>query len=121
LITAFSPRPVSRGFDWSRINIVQRWYAMDNTLQVLVNGQGSEFILWNTPAQSQQYVQNVAEFVQDSWRQWKWLSLPLGLRANGASNGISWTTVQPRLGFVIPLWLPGLVLQGNSLESQSKN
>jgi hypothetical protein len=111
---------VSVGFDWSRSNIVQRWYAMDNTLQVLVNGQSSEFILWNTPAQTQQYVQNVAEFVQDSWRPWKWLSLPLGLRidtstsrANGASNGISWTTVQPRLGFVIPLWLPGLVLQGS--------
>jgi len=58
--------------------------------------------------------------VQDAWRPWKWLSLPLGLRidtstgrANGASNAISWTTVQPRLGFVTPFWLPGLVLQGS--------
>jgi Carboxypeptidase regulatory-like domain len=108
------------GFDWSRSNIVERWYSMDNTLQVLVNGQGSELIRWNTPAQTQQYVQNVAEFVQDAWRPWKWLSLPIGLRidtstgqANGASNGISWTTVQPRLGFVVPLWPPGLVLQGS--------
>jgi hypothetical protein len=111
---------LSLGFDWSRSDIVERWYAMDNTLQVLVNGQGSESILWNTPAQSQQYVQNIAEFAQDSWRPWKWLSLPIGLRidtstgrSNGTSNGISWTTVEPRLGFVVPLWLPGLVLQGS--------
>jgi hypothetical protein len=111
---------LSAGFDWSRSDIVQRWYAMDDTLQVLVNGQDSELILWNTRAQTRQYVQNVAEFVQDTWRPWKWLSLPSGLRidtstgqANGASNGISWITLEPRLGFVVPLWLPGLVLQGS--------
>jgi hypothetical protein len=111
---------LSVGFDWSRSDIVERWYAMGNTLQVLVNGQGSELTFWNTPAQSQQYVQNVAEFAQDSWRPWKWLSLPIGLRidtstgrANGASNGIVWTTVQPRLGFVVPLPLSGMVLQGS--------
>jgi len=108
------------GFDWSRSDITNRWYAMGNAGQVLVNGQGSEWVRWNTPAQAQQYVQNVAEFVQDAWRPWKWLSLPLGLRidtstgrANGASNGIRWTTLQPRLGFVASLPIPGLILQGS--------
>jgi hypothetical protein len=111
---------LSVGFDWGRGNIVDRWYSMGNMEQVLVNGAASGLVAWNTPAQSQQYVQNVGEFVQDSWRPGKWLSLPIGLRidtstgrANGASNGISWTTVQPRLGFVVPLWPPGLVLQGS--------
>jgi hypothetical protein len=34
-------------------------------------------------------------------------------QANGAGNRISWTTLQPRLGFVVPLWPPGMVLQGS--------
>ena len=111
---------ISVGFDWSRSDITQRWYEMGNAQQVLVNGQGSEFIHWNTPAQSRQYVQDVSEFVWDAWRPWKWLTLPIGLRidtstgrANGADNGISWTTVQPRLGFVTPFFAPGLVLRGS--------
>ena len=111
---------ISIGFDWTRSNIVQRWYAMASAQQVLVNGAGSELVRWNTATQTQQYVQNVAEFVQDAWRPWKWLSLPVGLRidtstgqANGAGNRISWTTLQPRLGFVVPLWPPGMVLQGS--------
>src|SRR5271169_2605116 len=111
---------LSVGFDWSRSNITNRWYAMGNAQQVLVNGDGSELIRWNTPAVSEQHVQNVAEYIQDSWRPTKWLTLPIGLRidtstgqANGAANGISWTTLQPRLGFVVPLWPPGLVLQGS--------
>ena len=111
---------VSVGFDWSRSDITQRWYAMGNAQQVLVNGAASEFVRWNTPTQTQQHVQNVAELIQDSWRPWKWLSLPVGLRidtstgqAHDANNGISWTTVQPRLGFVVPVWLPGMVLQGS--------
>ncbi len=111
---------LSVGVDWSRADIVERWYAMGNEEQVLVNGVGSELIRWNTPAQDQQYVQNVSEFVQDSWRPWKWLSLPIGLRidtstgqADGANNGIQWTTVEPRLGFTVPLWPAGLVLQGS--------
>ena len=110
----------SLGFDWDRGNMTERWYVMNNAGEVLVNGRGSEWILWNTPAHSSQFVQNVAEFLEDSWRPRKWLSLPLGLRidtstgqANGANNGIHWTTVQPRLGFVAPLWIPGLALQGS--------
>lgn len=111
---------ISAGFDWSGSNITQRWYAMGNAQQILVNGVGSEYIRWNTPAQSQQYLQNVAEFVQDAWQPWKWLSLPIGLRidtstgqASGASNHISWTTIQPRIGLVIPVWPPGMVLQAS--------
>jgi len=111
---------VTVGFDWSRSDITQRWYAKGNSQQVLVNGAASEFVRWNTPTQTQQYVQNVAEYVQDAWRPWKWLSLPVGLRidtstgqANGANNRISWTTVQPRLGFVVPVWPRGMVLQGS--------
>lgn len=111
---------LSVGFDWNRSDITQHWYAMGNAGQVLANGQGSEYISWNTPAQSRQYVQNVAEFVQDSWRPSRWLTLPIGLRidtstgrADGDANGISWTTVQPRLGFVTPFFVPGLVLRGS--------
>ena len=111
---------LSFGFDWNRSNITNRWYAMGNMQQVLVNGLASEVIRWNTPAQAKQHVQNIGEYIQDSWRPTRWLTLPIGLRidtstgqANGAVNGISWTTLQPRLGFVVPLWPPGLVLQGS--------
>lgn len=111
---------VSLGFDWTRSDITQRWYAVGNAQQVLVNGAASELVRWNTPTQTQEHVQNVAEYIQDAWRPWKWLSLPIGLRidtstgqAHGASNHIGWTTVQPRLGFVIPVWPPGMVLQGS--------
>ena len=111
---------LSAGIDWSRSDITQRWYSMNNAQRITVNGAASELVLWNTPSQTKEYVQNVAEFVQDAWRPWKWLSLPIGLRidtstgqANGASNHINWTTVQPRLGFVIPVWPQGMVLQGS--------
>ena len=111
---------LSLGLDWSRSNMTNRWYAMGDTQEVLVSGQASEVIRWNTPAQAKQHVQNVGEYIQDSWRPTRWLTLPIGLRidtstgqANCAVNGISWTTLQPRLGFVVPLWPPGLVLQGS--------
>ncbi len=111
---------LSLGFDWNRSNITNRWHAMGNAQQVFVNGVGSELILWNTPAVAKQHVQNIAEYIQDSWRPWKWLTLPIGLRidtstgqAIGAANSISWTTLQPRLGFVVPLWPRGMVLQGS--------
>jgi hypothetical protein len=111
---------LSLGFDWSRSNMTNRWYAMGGMQQVLVSGVASEVIRWNTPAQAEQHVQNIAEYIQDSWRPTRWLTLPIGLRidtstgqADGAVNGISWTTLQPRLGFVVPLWPPGMVLQGS--------
>ena len=100
--------------------MTNHWYAMGNAQQVLVNGLGSELIRWNTPAIAEQHVQNVAEYIQDSWRPTKWLTLPIGLRidtstgqADGAANSISWTTLQPRLGFVVPLWPRGMILQGS--------
>ena len=111
---------LSLGFDWERSEIVNRWYSMGDSLEILVDGVGSEVIRWNTPAQAKQHVQNVAEYVQDSWRPWKWLALPVGLRidtsggqAKWVANSINWTTVQPRAGFVVPLWPAGLVLQGS--------
>ena len=111
---------LSLGFDWSRSNMTNRWYATGNAEQVLVNGAGSELIRWNTPAIAEQHVQNFAEYIQDSWRPTRWLTLPIGLRfdtstgqASGAANGIGWTTVQPRLGFVVPLWPRGMNLQGS--------
>ncbi len=111
---------LSIGVDWDRSNMTNRWYAIGNAQQILVNGIGSEVIAWNTPAQAKQHVQNVAEYIEDSWRPTRWLILPIGLRidtstgqANGAANEINWTTLEPRLGFVVPLWPPGLVLQGS--------
>ncbi len=111
---------LSLGVDWNRSDITNRWYAIANTQQILVNGMDSEVLRWNTPAQASQHVQNIAEHVQDSWRPTRWLILPIGLRidtstgqATGAANEISWTTLEPRLGFVVPLWPPGLVLQGS--------
>jgi hypothetical protein len=111
---------LSFGFDWSRSDMTNRWYSMGGTQQVFVSGVPTELIRWNTPAQARQHVQNVAEYIQDSWRPARWLTLPIGLRidtstgqADGAPNSISWTTVEPRLGFVLPLRLPGLVLQGS--------
>ena len=83
-----------------------------------MDGVDSEVVRWNTPTQTQEHVQNVTEYFQDAWRPRKWLSLPIGLRidsstgqANSASNHIGWTTVQPRLGFVISVWPSGIVLQ----------
>ena len=111
---------LSVGADWSRSEIKQRWWALDGTQQVLVNGTPSELIRWNTPAESGIEVQNVGEFVQDSWRVAKWIVVPLGLRvdtstgrADSVDNSIHWTTLQPRLGFVVPLLLPGLALHGS--------
>lgn len=111
---------LSLGFDWNRSDMTNRWYAMGGMQQVLVNGVATEVIDWNTPAQAQQHVQNIAEYIQDSWRPTRWLTLPLGLRidtstgqGDGAANGISWTTLQPRVGFVVPLWPPGMLLQGS--------
>ena len=85
-----------------------------------MDGVASEVVRWNTPTQTQEHVQNVTEYFQDAWRPRKWLSLPIGLRidsstgqANSASNHIGWTTVQPRLGFVISVWPSGIVLQGS--------
>ena len=120
ILYGWGAHSLSVGFDWDRRDIVNRWYSMGSALEVSVNGADRELVLWNTPTQAKQHVQNVAEYVQDSWRPWKWLALPIGLRidtstgqATGEARSINWTTVQPRLGFVAPLWAQGLVLQGS--------
>jgi hypothetical protein len=111
---------LSLGVDWQRSDISNRWFAIENLQAITVQGVGTEVIRWNTPARAQQHAQNIAEFAQDLWRPSRRLSLSAGLRMdtstgralNGAS-AINWTTLQPRLGVVVPLWPRGLLLQGN--------
>ena len=111
---------LSLGADWERSDISNSWFAIDNLLAVTVAGAGAEVIRWNTPAQARQHVQNVAEFAQDLWRPSHWLNVSAGLRletstgrAAGSASAISWTTPQPHLGVVVPLWPRGLFLQAN--------
>jgi hypothetical protein len=111
---------LSLGADWERSDISNSWYAIQNLLAVTVAGTGSEVIRWNTPAQARQHVQNIAEYAQDLWRPSRWVNVSAGLRldtstgrAGGGASAISWTTLQPHLGVVVPLWPRGLFLQGN--------
>ena len=111
---------LSLGVDWQRSDISNSWFAIQNLQAITVEGVGAEIIRWNTPARAQQHVQNVAEFVQDLWRPSHWLSVSAGLRvdtstsrARGSASAINWTTLQPRLGVVVPLGPRGLRLQGN--------
>jgi hypothetical protein len=62
----------------------------------------------------------VGEYVEDAWRPFARLSLPVGVRVDTstgrsreAANRISWTTLQPRVGLVATLWPPGLLLEGS--------
>lgn len=98
------------GADFDRSEIANAWYSFDGREQIQVNTQPSEVIEWNSPARARDYVQDFSAYVQDEWRVWKRVSLPLGLRlenstgrAAGASNRIAWTDLQPRLGLVFPL------------------
>ncbi|HKT70508.1 MAG TPA: hypothetical protein VJP83_13775, partial [Terriglobales bacterium] len=111
---------LSLGMDWQRSDISNSWFAIQNLQGITVEGAGAEVIHWNTPARAQQHLQNIAEFVQDMWRPSRWLILSAGLRvdtstgrAQGGVSAIAWTTLQPRLGVVVPLWPRGLLLQGN--------
>jgi hypothetical protein len=108
------------GFDWDRSYITNRWDARGGIGQVLVEGVGAQVTRWNTPTETRSYVQNIAAFVQDAWSPLKWLRLPVGLRfetssgkANGADNKIKWTTIEPRVGFVVPLVGEKLVLRAS--------
>ena len=98
------------GADFDRSEIHNSWNAFGGVEQILLSGQPSELIHWNTPARASDYVQNLSAYVQDEWRLARWVSLPLGLRlenssglAYGAPNRIVWTDLQPRLGIVFPL------------------
>jgi hypothetical protein len=98
------------GADWGRSYMSNRWDALGDSEQILVDGVGAEVTRWNTPTQARQQIQNLALFAQDAWRPSGWLRLPVGLRlesssgrAQGAPNGIHWATLQPRAGLVLPL------------------
>lgn len=111
---------LSLGVDWERSEISNNWYAIQNLQAITVEGAGAEVIRWNTPSQAQERVQNVAEFAQDPWRPARWISVAAGLRletstgrAVGGAQAINWTTAQPHLGTVVPLWPRGLFLQAN--------
>jgi hypothetical protein len=107
------------GLDWDRSDISNQWDSSNGLQQVLVNGIGTEVIRWNTPAHSRDHVQNIAEYIQDSWRPTKWFALPVGLRVNtstgaaAAQPGLRWTTIEPRLGFTFPIPRTGVVLRAS--------
>ena len=76
-------------------------------------------VRWNTPAEARQHVRNLAVFAQDAWRPAQWLAVPFGVRlenssgqATAAGNRVSWTTIEPRVGFVMRLPVIGSVLRG---------
>ena len=127
------------GFDWNRSYVSNRWDAVGGLDQILVQGVSSEVVLWDTPTEARLHVQNLSEFAQDSWQLTRWLKLVLGLRvdtstgrAAGQSAPINWTTLQPRVGFVVPLtawrsslkgsWVRyGHLLQGRYLDFGNHN
>jgi hypothetical protein len=103
--------------DQSRI--ANRWDVTGAFEQILVQGGGAEVIRWNAATQARQHVTDFALFAQDAWRPTRWLAIPFGLRlehsagqSHAAGNRISWTTIEPRVGFVT--WLPmiGVTLRG---------
>jgi len=111
---------VDIGFDWDRSYIENRWDSLGGFQQITVEGVGEEVQRWNTPAQARQHVQNFGWFAQDAWRPWRWLSLPVGLRlensggqAAGGIGHISWTTLEPRAGLVMPLSRRGTILRAS--------
>ena len=107
------------GTAFDRSNITNRWNAPGGIEQILVEGAGAAVVRWNTPTQAQQHVTDFAAFAQDAWRPAQWLAVPLGVRlenssgqSTAASNRVNWTTIEPRLGFVIRLPVTGSVLRG---------
>jgi hypothetical protein len=108
---------VGATIDQSRIE--NRWDVTGVFEQILVAGAGAAVVRWNAPTEARQHVTDFAGFVQDAWRPTPWLAIPFGLRlessaghSQGASNRISWTTIEPRAGFVARLPVIGLTLRG---------
>ena len=104
---------------FDRSNIMNRWNTIGGIEQILVEGAGAEVVRWNTPTQARQHVSDFAAFAQDAWRPAPWLAAPFGLRfesssgqTTAASDRVVWTTIEPRLGFVLRLPLRGSVLRG---------
>jgi hypothetical protein len=115
----FGSHSVVLGAAFDRSNITNRWNALEGIEQILVEGVGAEVVQWNTPTQALQHVTQSAVFVQDSWRPAEWLAVPFGARlenssgqSTATSNRINWTTLEPRVGFVIRLPVTGSVLRG---------
>ncbi|HJX90778.1 MAG TPA: carboxypeptidase regulatory-like domain-containing protein [Pyrinomonadaceae bacterium] len=115
----FGSHSVVLGAAFDRSNITNRWSALGGIEQILVDGVGAEVVQWNTPTQARQHVTQFAVFVQDAWRPVEWLAVPFGVRLENssgqsasASNRINWTTIEPRVGFVIRLPVTGFVLRG---------
>ena len=106
------------GATFDRSNIANRWNGLGGIEQILVDGQGAEVVQWNTPTQARQHVTDFAIFAHDAWRPAEWLSVPFGVRIDNSSgqssanNRISWTTIEPRVGFVMRLPVTGTVLRG---------
>jgi len=107
------------GAAFDRSNITNRWSALGAIEQILVEGVGAEVVQWNTPTQALQHVTQSAVFVQASWRPVEWLAIPFGARledssgrSTAANNRINWTTLEPRVGFVVRLPVTGAVLRG---------
>ena len=115
----FGSNSVVLGTAFDRSNIMNRWNTLGGIEQILVEGSGAEVVRWNTPTQARQHVSDFAAFVQDAWRPATWLAAPLGLRFESASgrttvvnDRVVWTTIEPRLGFVLRLPVRGSVLRG---------
>jgi len=107
------------GAAFDRSNITSRWNAPGGIEQILVEGAGAEVVRWNTPAEARQHVRKLAVFAEDAWRPAQWLAVPFGVRlenssgqATAAGNRVSWTTIEPRVGFVMRLPVIGSVLRG---------
>lgn len=111
---------LNSGVGWERNYVSNRWDALGGMDQILVEGVGAAVTRWNTPTQARERLHNVALFAQDAWRPISWLRVPVGLRldassghAAGADNGIGWTTLQPRMGLVLPLTRRALTLRAS--------
>jgi carboxypeptidase family protein len=99
--------------------IANRWSVTGAFEQILVDGVGAEVIRWNAPTQARQHMTEFGLFAQDAWRPTHWLAIPFGLRlehsagqSHAAGNRISWTTIEPRVGFVTRLPVVGATLRG---------
>jgi hypothetical protein len=116
---AFGSHSAILGATLDRSDITNRWNALGGIERILVEGVGAAVVRWNTPTQARQHVRNFAVFTQDAWRPVDWLALPFGVRLENSSgegsttsNRVTWTTIEPRVGFVMRLPVIGSVLRG---------
>ena len=116
----FGSHSLTFGGTLDRSSITNRWDSLGGSEQVLANEEGSEIIRWNTPTQASQQVRNFALFGQDAWSPISWLGISGGLRweyssggTRTATAGVTWTTLEPRAGFVMHVPIAGFVLRGN--------